>query len=296
MYNGDMKIGCGSETGALRRVLLKRPREAFGSSEKIGAQWQALNYSAAPCMARSSEEHREFAGILSGFGIEIDYLPFDHRTGLDSLYVRDAAVFTSRGVVLGRMGKAARAGEVEALEAFLTDREIPILGRIIEPGRLEGGDVIRLDRSTLAVGLGYRTNREGISQLAEITGELYREIIEVPLPHWEGPEDVLHLMSFLSPLDEKTALVYSRMMPVVFRALLIDRGFTLVEVPEMEFDLMGCNVLALAPGRCLMLDGCPQTRALLEHEGMEILTYRGDEISRKGAGGPTCLTLPVLRE
>jgi dimethylargininase len=59
---------------------------------------------------------------------------------------------------------------------------------------------------------------------------------------------------------------------------------------------MGTNVLALAPGRCLMLDGNPTGKRRLEEAGCEVLTYRGDEISHKAEGGPTCLTRPILRE
>jgi len=76
---------------------------------------------------------------------------------------------------------------------------------------------------------------------------------------------------------------------------LLERGFRLVEVPEEEFATMGPNVLALAPGRCLMLEGNPVTRRRLEQAGCEVLTYRGREISLKAEGGPTCLTRPVWR-
>jgi arginine deiminase len=59
---------------------------------------------------------------------------------------------------------------------------------------------------------------------------------------------------------------------------------------------MGTNVLALAPGHCLMLEGNPVTRRRLEAAGCQVWTYRGDEISHKAEGGPTCLTRPLLRE
>jgi arginine deiminase len=59
---------------------------------------------------------------------------------------------------------------------------------------------------------------------------------------------------------------------------------------------MATNVLALAPGLCLALEGNPRTAALLEKAGVEVLTYRGEEISVKGAGGPTCLTRPTRSE
>jgi arginine deiminase len=44
-----------------------------------------------------------------------------------------------------------------------------------------------------------------------------------------------------------------------------------------------------------MAAGAPRTRSLLELAGAEVLVYAGDEISRKGGGGPTCLTRPIQR-
>jgi arginine deiminase len=58
---------------------------------------------------------------------------------------------------------------------------------------------------------------------------------------------------------------------------------------------MGPNVLALGPRHALALEGNDETRRRMEAAGVEVLTYRGDEISRKGDGGPTCLTRPLLR-
>ena len=70
----------------------------------------------------------------------------------------------------------------------------------------------------------------------------------------------------------------------------------LIEVPDDEFASMACNVLALAPDKCVALDGNPITRSRLEKAGIEVLVYDGTEISRKGEGGPTCLTRPLARE
>ena len=96
-------------------------------------------------------------------------------------------------------------------------------------------------------------------------------------------------------MDHDLAVVYPPLVPVPFWRVLNDRGFRLVEVPEEEFPTMGPNVLALAPRRCLMLEGSPVTRDRLEGEGCEVLTYRGREISLKAEGGPTCLTRPIWR-
>jgi N-dimethylarginine dimethylaminohydrolase len=126
--------------------------------------------------------------------------------------------------------------------------------------------------------------------------DFIKTFIVIPLPHWQGPQDVLHLMSFISPLDRDLALVYSPLMPVFFREWLLAQGVELIEVPETEYAGMGGNVLAVAPRNCIMLEGNPQTRALLEKNDVKVRLYQGEEISRKGAGGPTCLTRPLLRQ
>jgi N-dimethylarginine dimethylaminohydrolase len=289
------EIGCPSEVAPLRRLLLKRPIDACVDERRIEAQWRDLRYTARPDLKRAASEHERFADLLRKAAIEVLFLPRDEATGLDSIYVRDAVVVSAKGVVLGSMGKAQRRGEPEASARFFESAGIPIAGRIEGEGRLEGGDVVVLDDRTIAVGQGYRSNAEGIRQLRVILGDEVAEIVPVPLPHWNGPGDVLHLMSLLSPIDIDLLLVHSRLLPAPFRQWLLARGIELLEVPDSEFATMGCNVLALAPGRCVMLEGNPRTRRLLEGAGCEVLTYEGKEISLKGAGGPTCLTRPLLR-
>ena len=82
-------------------------------------------------------------------------------------------------------------------------------------------------------------------------------------------------------------------MPVPFRNRLLDRGITLVEVPDDEFDSTGTNVLA--PRRYIIVAGNPKTRERLERGGAQVFEYEGQEISLKGGGGPTCLTRPLAR-
>lgn len=291
-----MKIGSQSEVRPIRSILLKHPRDAWKSQANVDAQYQALNYLDRPDYEKAVSEYDQFIKLLSTESEEIHLLPFDDNTGLDSIYTHDPVIITEAGAILCNMGKDARRGEPAAVGAFLKSNGVPILGAISGEGRLEGGDVVWLDEHTLAVGEGYRTNAEGIRQLRSLTKNLVDEFIVVPLPHWEGPGDVLHLMSMISPVSYDCAVVYSRMMPVIFRQRLLDRGMNLVEVPDNEYDSMACNILATAPGRCLMLSGNPQTSRNLSEAGVEVTEYDGSEISRKGAGGPTCLTRPLLRQ
>ncbi len=293
MASGTDSFGL-NEYGALERVALRHPRAAFGGPEAVAASWRALGYGAALDFARACADYDRFAAILADAGVEIDFLPAGNGLTLDSLYVRDAALITPGGIVLANMGKAARDGEPEAMAAACQALGLSVAGRITGAGRLEGGDVIWLDEATCAVGQGYRTNAAGIHQLAQILGPEV-EVIVVPLPHYKGPDDVFHLMSIVSPLDADLALVHSPLMPVIFRDWLLGRGIHLAEAAADEFETLGCNALALGPRRCLMAEGNPQTRARLEALGCEVLTYDGAEISMKGAGGPTCLTRPLVR-
>ena len=287
--------GAQSEIAAVRSLLLKHPRDAWLSQDSVSSQWRPLNYASEPDFGRALAEYDAFVELLRRTGPEIRFLPADPRTGLDSLYVRDAAVATSRGLILGRMGKELRRGEPDAVRDYCARAGLPVLGVIEAPGTLEGGDVVWLDEQTLLAGRGYRTNAEGIRQLRRLSAGLVNELVEVPLPHWRGPADVLHLMSLLSPVAPGTLLVYPPLLPVPFLDWLRARDVRLLEVPGEEFESLGVNVLALAPGACLALAGNPRTRKTLEAAGIEVLVYEGREISFKGAGGPTCLTRPLIR-
>ena len=284
-----------SESGTLGRVLLKHAREAFRSQDVARAEWQALRFTLEPDVARALEEYDRFVDLLRMSGTDLCFLDAATQVSLDSIYVRDASVVCDRGAILCRMGKAERRGEPAAQEAALRQIGVPVLGRIVSPGTLEGGDVAWLDTRTIAVGRGYRTNDAGIAQLGTLLGDTIDEMIVVSLPHWRGPGDVFHLMSIVSPIDRDLAVVYSPLMPVPFRERLLEREMSLVEVPDEEFASLGANVLSIAPRRCIMLQGNPITRARLEEAGVEVLEYDGANISLKGGGGPTCLTRPLTR-
>lgn len=290
-----MEFGVKDEVGQIKSLLLKNPRDAFISPRQIDKQWKDLNFLSLPDYKEALREYEAFTALLERSIPEIHYLPQHERTGLDSLYVHDPVVITEKGAVLCKMGKSQRGGEPQAAEEYLSDLGIPILGSIERDGKLEGGDIVFFDEKTLAVGQGYRTNKEGIRQLKALIKDFIPDIVVVPLPHWKGPGDVLHLMSLISPVDKDVAVVYSKLLPVPFRGRLLDRGMKLIEVPDEEFESMACNVLAVAPGQCIMLAGNTLTRQRLEKAGVQVWEYKGEEISIKGAGGPTCLTRPLLR-
>jgi len=290
-----MKVTRHSEYLKLASVYLKSAKNSFLSEEELSEHWEILQYLSKPNFKKSLEEYAAFQTFFREKNISTCFFPINKKTKIDSIYCRDASIATDFGIIICNMGKQGRIHEPYAqLEAYKMNN-INILGEIKFPGTLEGGDVAWLDQNTLAVGHTYRTNEEGISQLKGLLQPKGIEIIVVELPHYKGESDVFHLMSILSPVDKNLAVVYSPLMPIKFRNELLERGFQLVEVPEQEFDSMGCNVLAVAPRDCLMVDGNPITRKLLEDAGASVHIYEGNEISVKGGGGPTCLTRPIDR-
>ena len=284
-----MSFTCHSEIGKIKSLFIKNVRQAFVNDTHIEQYWSALNYLGKPDFRVALNEYESFQSILKIHGAEIFYLPEDASVNMDSIYCRDASIATNKGMIICNMGKAARKNEPLAEKKAFEANGITVLGTITSPGTLEGGDVAWLDEHTLAVGHTYRSNPEGIKQLTALLQPMSVEVITVPLPHYKGQEDVFHLMSILSPVDTDLAVVYSPLMPIVFRNLLLQRGYRLVEVPDEEFESMGCNVLALAPRECLMVDANPKTKAALEDAGCKVIVYKGEEISVKGGGGPTCL-------
>ena len=279
----------------VKRILLKHPRDAFLNQQKVNSESKELNYPSPPDLDLAVKQYDLFVDLIKSFGSEVYFLPPDNNTSLDSIYTHDPCTMTNNGLIVCNMGKLERSSEPDHIGRFFQSMNIPIIGKIESPGTLEGGDIVWINEHTVAVGEGYRSNLEGINQFQKILGEQVTEVIPVALPHWEGPNDCLHLMSNLSPIDENLFLVYSRLLPVSFIKYLIDYKIKLIEVPDEEYYSMGCNVLAMGKGKVIMLEGNPITQERLEAEGVKVKTYNGSEISIKGAGGPTCLTRPFLR-
>jgi dimethylargininase len=278
--------GCQSMTGRLRRVLVRAPR-----AEDLHG-WRICGWRAEPDAATIAREHEAFCELLEGAGAEVVLAESPTDGNSDAIYTYDPALVTDAGALLLYPGKEVRRAEVDAMASDLERAGVPVAGRLRDPECAEGGDCCWLDERTLLVGCGYRTNEAGIARLRELLPEI--DIVVYDLPHWNGPGEVMHLLSLLSPLAPDLVVAYPPLLPTRLAQLLGERGIQVVAVPDEELETMGTNVLALAPRVALVLEGNPRTRERLERAGVEVLTYRGDELS-KGDGGPTCLTRPLLR-
>jgi N-dimethylarginine dimethylaminohydrolase len=287
-------FGSFNEWGILRQVAVRAPKQALQSEAKIDQEWRDLNWHSRPDLSNAQGEYVGFERLLKSVGADLVYLPSADGLTLDALYTRDALVITPKGLVKPRMGKPQRRQEANINAAVLEMLGIPIAGEITGDGKLEGGDLVWLDRHTLLAGVGYRTNLEGVQQLQKLCGDDVA-VLWFDMPHYKGKSDVFHLMSVLSPLDHDLAVVYLPLMPVRLVELLEQRGIGFVDVPEPEFDSMGCNVLAMGPREAIAVEGNPETVRRMEASGVKVHVIKAADISRKGEGGPTCLTRPLVR-
>src|SRR5215831_18504580 len=160
--------GSHSMVAPLKRVVVKRPEDAFRSADAIETEWQDLDYLRPPSLPLAVQHHRVFVALISQLGAQVSYLPPDDRTNLDSLYVHDPVLTTERGIIILQTGKPERRGEGPAFEDALRGWGVPIHGRIDGDATAEGGDTLWLDRHTLLVGRGFRTNTAGIARLREL--------------------------------------------------------------------------------------------------------------------------------
>jgi N-dimethylarginine dimethylaminohydrolase len=278
-------FGVRSMSAPLRRVLVRRPSV---TGDFAGAAWRV------PDTSLLARQHEAFGQLLTDLGCEVEVAPA--ADGLvDATYVRDPGLVTGAGAVLFQMSKSARVAEPALLGAAFVAAGVPVSARLVGDARADGGDFIWLDERTMLAGRSYRTNAEGLRQLAQILAAEGASLESVDLPHDRGPGHVLHLMSLISPVADDLAVVYPPLAPVALMQTLAERGIRVVPVDADEYETMCCNVLAVEPRRVVMLNGNPRTRAALEAAGCEVHGYDGSEVSLKGGGGPTCLTAPIWR-
>ena len=288
-----MSFGVSSMVAPLRRVAMRRPgRATFGADP-------ALWHYVGPLDARKLvHQYDAFVRHVANSGTEIDWIP-DAEDGLaDSVFVFDPSFMTPWGAIVLRPGKVLRRPEVALHEALYERLGVPVIGAIEGPGVAEGGDLLWLDEGTLAVGRGFRTNQAGIDQLTSILEPHGVQLHAFDLPLWQGSEACLHLLSLVSPLDRDLALVYPPLLPVALYQFMWERGIECLEASDKEFKSsrgLSLNVLALAPRKCVAVAGFPGTLRLMKDAGCQVTCFIANALCIPCEGGPTCMTLPLLR-
>jgi len=286
-------FGVSSMTATLRKVAVKKPGPSI-----INADPNLWHYGKDFNPAKILNIHEEFVKKLEKSGAEVYWMPENDRGIADAVFTYDASLMTPSGALLMSPGKALREGEQKLHSDFYKSLGIKIIGAVEGAGRAEAGDTLWLDEKTLLIGRGFRTNQIGAEQLERIISLMGIDVHIFDLPVYLGAAACLHLMSLISLVDSRIALVCLPLLPVRLLELLAVKGFRLVEAPYEEFkksNTLSTNILAMAPGDCLMLNGLPETRKALIQSGIKVEVFDGNELCIGCEGGPTCLTRPLLR-
>jgi len=190
----------------------------------------------------------------------------------DAAFVEDTAVIVGDLAVIARPGAVGRRAETAGTEVVLAGLGYRIQ-RITRPGTLDGGDVLKLG-STFFVGVGGRTNEEGIRQLSTLVAPSGTSVVPVRVTR------SLHLKSTLTALPDGTLLGYP---PVMDQPELIPR---LEPVPERN----GWRVVLLGDNALLISTSAPRTSELLERKGYRLVTVDISEFEKREAS-VTCLSV-----
>jgi len=284
-----------SMVGTLQRVLVCSPRTAGWNQPEVAARWKELGFLHAIEYAEAQEQHAMLCRELETAGTEVLELPTAPDFSLDAVYAHDASLATDFGLIVMRPGKPNRVAEGGYHESFCHRLDIPTLAKIVAPGTTEAGDIVWLDAKTLLIGQGYRTNAAGIAQMRNALAPHGVEVFSAPLPYGSGPSACLHLMSLISLLDERTAVVDLPWIAVETVQLLKARGIRFLEIDPSERATLACNVLALGGKRLLAIHENHKTNQRLRCAGFDVRTFPGSQLCVNGGGGPTCLTRPMLR-
>jgi N-dimethylarginine dimethylaminohydrolase len=277
--------GVRSMVAPLRRVAVRPPSPR--------GNYAAAHWAEPLDIDLLARQHADFVALLEKLGCQVEVLePADDMP--DAIFTYDPAFVVPGGVIEFRGAKVARRGEPPLLATQVQDLGVPLVGRLEAPATADGGDMFWLDDRTLAIGRSYRTNQDAIDQIAAMLEPDGVQVERFDLPHDQGPEFCLHLMSVVSPVRDNLAVVYERLAPVALLQALAARGIETIAVPDEEYPTFGCNILAVAPGVVILPEGNPVIVKALRDHGVDVHTYAASEIN-KGEGGPTCLTRPILR-
>lgn len=278
-------FGVRSMIAPLRRAVLRVPAT---TGDFASAGWPK-----DPDPELLLRQHADFADALRGLGVDVEVLAAT-ADAVDAVFAYDPVFITGRGVIVLNQLKPVRAGEPPTLAADLNRLGVETIGELTGDARADGGDLLWLDEDTLAMGRGYRTNVAAHEQLTKILAAENVATVSFDMPHGGGRDAVLHLMSVISPVREDLAVVYEPLAPVPLLEALEQRGMRWIAVSDDEYERLGSNVLAVAPGQAVIFSGAPQVVADLEAAGVSVTVVDADQIAL-GTGGPTCLTRPVHR-
>jgi N-dimethylarginine dimethylaminohydrolase len=282
------ECGLQSEWSSLRAVLLHRPGPEVaetGEPDRVQMLGQVDP-------RRAQQEHDALAQAYRDAGVSVYYVESTMPASPNLMFVADLFFMTPEGAILGRPASTVRAGEERSIALSLAALGIPILRSVRGMGTFEGADAAWIDRKTVLLATGLRTNAEGAAQVTSTLLELGIDVIHVGLPY-----GTMHLMGQLRFADRDLAIAWPGRVPYAAVEALRARGVSVLFLPDEDEARYGMslNFVMLGPRQILMPSGNPATEAFYQDAGITCHTVRLDELV-KAAGGIGCLTGILWRQ
>jgi len=286
-WGGDW--GVASEVGNLKAVLLRRPGIEIENMDDP-AKWRWLQLM-DPEVARS--QHDAMAEAYRQHGAEVYYVEDMRPDRPNAMYMRDNMFMTPEGAILARQAIVARRGEEMYVAKALAKLGVPIVRTVSGQGVFEGACALWVDRETVIVGTGNRSNAQGTQQVMEaLTYMGVKHFIPFHIPFGHA-----HVDGLMAMIDHDLAMIFPwQVSHDVWRALR-ERGIEVLEAPsvdEVKYH-SAVNFVTLAPRKVLMATGSPRTCELLDKHSVEVVEVDINEL-QKGWGALHCMTAFLKRE
>ena len=284
-YWGDW--GVASEVDELKAVLMRRPGKEVDDFDHHRARFMA------PADAEKMRaEHDRLTELYREHGVAVYYIETQREDRPNAMFCRDLVFMTPEGAILARPAMAIRRGEERYAAQALAALGVPIIKTVNGDGWFEGAMGMWVDRQTVILATGARTNRSGFDQVAgELTRMGVTDIIPMPIPYGHA-----HIDGLLNFASHDTAMIHAPQVPYDVVEVLKRKGFNILEAPSQTEakQHLAINFVALEPGLVVQPAGTPRTRAVLEAAGIEVIPVDIPEIL-KGAGAIHCMTAFLKR-
>ena len=170
-------FGVSSMVSRLKTVGMLKPMEALKRADPN--KW---HYGQAFDPSKIERNYSSFIKILTSLDVEILWMTPKNNENADSIFTYDPSFMTQKGAILLSPGKSLRKGEEKIHEEFYKNNNIPIIGKLSELAIAEGGDMFWLDKETLVIGKGFRTNQIAIEQIKSMLSKINVEVVSFDLP------------------------------------------------------------------------------------------------------------------
>lgn len=279
--------GVSSEVEKLRSVIMRRPGKEIDNFD-----WKNARFKAPISPDRLKKQHDDLVAIYKSYGVNVHYIEEQRDDRPNALFCRDLVFMTPEGAIVTRPAMDARRGEERYAAKTLSKLGVPIIRTICGDGIFEGAMALWIDRNTVVLASGVRTNKSGYEMVEQ---ELRRmgvsEILHMQIPYGHA-----HIDGLLNMASNDIAVIHASQVPYDVCDALKKKGIKLLECPSQieAKEGLAINFVAIEPGLIVMPAGNPRTQELLENNNIKVITVEFDEVL-KGFGAIHCCTAFLKR-